>query len=160
MNKHIKKDKALAYKRRFLTHIRKTKNGCWEWMGSRDSKNYGRIRLDDQINLAHRVAWVIFFDEIPKNKCICHKCDNPPCCNPHHLFIGTLKDNSQDCINKNRRHDQRGEKHHLAKLTEQDVIKIRKRRNTGEYLDSIANDFNVTKSMIWCIIANKNWKHI
>ena len=85
-------------------------SGCWEWIGARDRHGYGRYycRLKYKSigkknhTLAHRFSWEHFKGQIPLNLFVCHKCDNPPCVNPEHLFLGTTQDNTRDCINKGR----------------------------------------------------------
>lgn len=79
---------------------------CWEWVGARKSKNirsHGHFSLGggDTI-VASRMSYILFKGPIPKKLYVCHTCDNPPCVNPHHLFLGTQKDNMQDCLRKGR----------------------------------------------------------
>jgi len=75
---------------------------CWEWQASK-RRAYGKIRIKCEYVPAHRVAWMLTHGEIPEGLCVLHRCDNPPCVNPDHLFLGTLKDNSQDMLRKLRR---------------------------------------------------------
>lgn len=79
-------------------------NGCWEWIGSCSHNGYGRMYLPEtkKVEQAHRVSWKIFKGAIPNGLLVLHKCDNPPCINPEHLFLGTYKDNSDDKIKKGR----------------------------------------------------------
>lgn len=88
---------------RFEKKIEKSANGCWIWTGSKNSKGYGRVRIDKKEYMAHRISYNIYLGEIPYGLFICHKCDNPSCVNPEHLFTGTARDNTQDMLSKNRR---------------------------------------------------------
>ncbi len=75
---------------------------CWEWTGSCDSSGYGTIRVNKSTHSTHRTAWRITYGTIPSGMYICHKCDNPKCVNPNHLWIGTSQDNSLDRARKGR----------------------------------------------------------
>jgi hypothetical protein len=75
---------------------------CWEWQGGKSKDGYGYLHLAGQTKLAHRVSYELHHGEIPKGLVICHKCDNPPCVNPKHLFIGTHLDNAVDRDKKGR----------------------------------------------------------
>lgn len=95
---------------------------CWEWIASRKERGYGKFG----IYVAHRVSWVIHFGEIPDELCVLHKCDNTSCVNPKHLFIGTHADNMLDMKLKGRAVGFKGETNPKAKLSEFEVIEIRK----------------------------------
>jgi hypothetical protein len=82
-------------------------NDCWEWKGKCSAGGYGRIRIGgggSPESAASRVAWIITNGDIPEGLFVCHRCDNPPCCNPAHLFLGTAQDNVADMVAKGRNH--------------------------------------------------------
>ncbi len=93
---------------------------CWEWKASRNKEVYGRYRFDNKITGSHRYAYELYFGPIPLDKpCVCHYCNNPPCCNPSHLYVGTKKDNAQQMAREGRQRFQkhpesipRGDNHH------------------------------------------------
>lgn len=86
--------------------IRRGDNECWGWSGSCQEWGYGQLwDSDKNRNIgAHRVSYEIHFGPIPVGMFVCHHCDNPPCCNPKHLFLGTTQDNTADCVSKGRHH--------------------------------------------------------
>lgn len=88
-------------KKKLLNRVEKTSSGCWEWTKTRLPKGYGLFRVLNQ-KLAHRVSYTIFHGPIFGELHVLHKCDNPPCVNPDHLFLGTPKDNTKDMIIKGR----------------------------------------------------------
>lgn len=104
------------------------------------------------------MSWILSFGEIPAGLCVLHSCDNPPCVRPDHLFLGTDQINMADRDTKGRQC--RGEPHHLARLTEADVIEIRQRLAKGEGRASIARDYDVYWSTIRDIHTRKTWKHL
>jgi hypothetical protein len=115
------------------------------------------------LQTTHRIAWELANGrQVPKGMDVCHTCDNPPCCNPAHLWIGTAKDNTRDMILKGRARYKAmpGEKHGNAKLTDAAVRRIRKMREKGQTLAQIGSFFGVTKHCIWHIVRRNAWKHI
>jgi hypothetical protein len=138
-------------------------NECWLWKGRRNKKfKYGYIDLTEDGKskqlLAHRIAYEINCGPIPEGLQVCHKCDNPPCVNHHHLFVGTALDNSRDCISKGR--NSRGERAHGAKLTANAVIEIRKRAAAGEKFVSIGKDYNINSQHVGRIVRKERWAHV
>lgn len=98
---------ALPIAVRFWRFVRKT-DGCWWWTGSANARGYGSIRpatgssVRGKAKMAHRLAWELANGPIPEGHYICHRCDNPSCVNPAHLFVGTPSDNMRDCVAKGR----------------------------------------------------------
>lgn len=88
---------------RFLEKINpSSENDCWEWDAANCRKGYGRVKWMGRFEGAHRASYMLFVGEIPDEILVCHKCDNPKCVNPSHLFLGTYSDNMKDCFNKGR----------------------------------------------------------
>jgi len=88
-------------KGRFLSKIKKQKTGCWEWQAGLRT-GYGIIKVEGKSLGAHRLSWMIYNGDMPEGLYVCHKCDNPKCVNPDHLFIGSHSDNMKDAFNKGR----------------------------------------------------------
>jgi len=150
---------------RFGMNIEKQPSGCWVWMGSKYGKGYGKICMNGRNTSAHRVSWMLNRGPIPDGLCVLHKCDNPPCVNPKHLFIGTLKDNAQDCVLKGRKPDRgymhQGERSAKAKLTNAQVLEMR-RLNTEEGVKAptLAKQFGINVNHCYDILYRVCWKHI
>lgn len=150
---------------RFWKYVAKSDdpNGCWLWTAHRDHKGYGRMtcRSDRgrKIPLVHRISWELHHGPIPDGMGVLHRCDNPPCCNPDHLFLGTAMDNTQDCITKDR--FPRGERVSGAKMTEEKVIEMRRRFAEGETnISALARDFGICRQTATRIVRGENWAHI
>lgn len=153
---------------RFFQKVRK-EAGCWLWTGSKDArKGYGRFQLATGSRKiikcigSHRMSYIIHFGEIPEGLEVCHRCDNPPCVNPKHLFLGTHAENMHDASVKNRMNppDNRGEKSGHAKLTNQIVLEIRKRYGLGERGYKLAKEYKVSNATISMIVTRRHWAHI
>lgn len=138
--------------------IRRGDDECWGWSGFKHV-GYGRLRTDTGAVGAHRVSFEIHFGQIPDGLFVCHRCDNPECSNPRHLFLGTSGDNNRDCTAKGRR--ARGERQRSAKLTEDDVRSIRNQWHQGGVTQrQLAKMFGVTPSAIEHVVTNRTWRHI
>jgi hypothetical protein len=148
---------------RFWSYVNVTKqnNGCWYWRGSKHKFGYGWFRLKNKTYLAHRLALIFFSGEEKKKLQVLHACDNPYCCNPQHLRWGTPKDNVYDAIERHRKTDppiMYGEKHPFAKLTWDDVDKIRRMRAKKVSVSEIARLFNISNNGVYRVIGFQNWK--
>lgn len=136
------------------------RDDCWEYQGARTKSGYGLI-VDRKTKIyAHRLCWELTNGPIPDGFQVLHRCDNPPCCNLAHLFLGTNADNVADKVRKGRARgiSQPGEKNPDAKLTEQQVRDIRATYAAGSCtLQQLAHRFSVNKSTIWLIVKRKKW---
>lgn len=134
-------------------------NSCWIWTGDTDKRyGYGRVSINDKKYIASRVAWTIEHGVCPpRNKLVCHTCDNRKCVNPKHLFLGSHKQNSLDAARKRRMCH--GASHYLTTLTVLDVKKIRTAVADGEKHLVVAERFKITRSAVGAIVTGKNWKH-
>ena len=146
--------------RKFWEKVRKT-DGCWIWTGSTSDYGHGEVRIDKKLVRAHRVVWEWLIGPIPDGMCVLHSCDNPPCVNPDHLFVGTKKDNTQDMMQKgrNRYAPHRGEAHGNAVLMQSQVDEIRGLYATGRYTQvQIAAMYGTTQSHVSQITRRAQWK--
>src|SRR3990167_4995556 len=130
---------------RFWTKVKKT-TSCWEWIAGH-RKGYGAVAINHSFNApAHRVAWELSNGAIPPSLLVLHHCDNKNCVNPKHLFLGTVQDNKRDEVKKHRHAF--GERNGAAQITEAIALAIRQHRAHGMPIKTIANKFQVTKSLI------------
>lgn len=146
-----------------LRHMKKTANGCWEWTRSKDRKGYGQVGVNYKHIYAHRLAYMLWIGEIPEGMCVCHHCDNPPCFNPNHLFIGTRKDNARDAAQKGRTFIPGAfcEQHPMAKLTNEQVQEIRRLFIPLKVTRKMLSEkFGVSVHTIASIVNNVHWKKL
>lgn len=144
---------------RFWKQIERTKD-CWNWSGTYDNHGYGRFRYDGRKWRAHRLAWLFSIGFIPGSLHVLHKCDNPKCCNPNHLWLGTHQDNIDDREKNGRNRPPIGERHSCHVLTEVEVKNIRKLLSSGKGMTFLSIKYGVSKTTIWNIQTRKTWKHI
>lgn len=139
---------------RFWEKVQKT-DECWLWTGAINSSNgYGRIRHN---KYTHRVSYEFHFGAIPKGLFVCHRCDNPPCVRPDHLFLGTPGDNMRDMHSKQR---QACGSQRSRLLTEDQVAAIRQRYAAGERQCVLAREYTVSPVTMHNIVHNKTWRHV
>ena len=156
----------------FFDSLQKLESGCWEWAGFRYPNGYGQFGSNRYgTRYAHRVAWIIANDSpIPEGMFVCHRCDNPSCCNPEHLFLGTPKENSRDMANKKRsalgpkngmynnvEGINKGRKNGSAKITDEIALQIFEADGTQR---EIAERFGVSQTHVGQIKRKINWRHI
>lgn len=169
---------------RFWSRFDKTAgpDGCWPWMGPRRKSGYGYTTDYWKKIYVHRLAYELTFGPIPPGMNVCHRCDNPPCGNPAHLWLGTTRDNALDMVRKGRAskkgagpHAAKGERVRTAKLTEGDVRAIRAayepappgypvgarwHKQERVTMEQLATRYGVTKSAIYAIVNRRTWKHV
>jgi hypothetical protein len=133
-------------------------NGCRVWTGPRDPDGYGWVTWCGTQKKAHRHAYELAHGPIPPGHFACHRCDNPPCVNPDHLFAGTVLDNAADAIAKGRY--ARGESAGKSKLTAEQVSQIRQRYVAGESQSALGRSFSISQSTVGNIVRRDTWKHV
>jgi hypothetical protein len=146
---------------RFWAAVQKTES-CWLWTGKKCPDGYGNMVHQRKVWGTHRVSWLLHNGAIPDGMCVLHRCDNPPCVNPAHLFLGTHRENIADCVAKGRNSTAgfRGERHHRARVGVADVIEIRRLATTGVSLNAVARQYGVTDSSIRHIVHRRSWRHV
>lgn len=150
-------------------------DACWPWTKSRKKTksagvvfDYGQIgvTIDGRIRmkLTHRVAYELHHGvDLTPDQCVLHRCDNPPCCNPAHLFLGDRKANSDDKIAKGRYRSRQltGEEHANSKVTEEKVRAMRAEYATGAIGQvPLARKYGITQATAWAILRRRTWKHV
>jgi len=140
--------------------------GCWEFQGGRSRTGYGYFGIGNKKTmLAHRYAWTITNGPIPAGMNVCHRCDNPPCVRADHLFLETPTGNHADKVAKNRqakgeRVTNRGTNSGMAKLTDADVLDIRRLYAEGVQQIELAPRYGISQGQISKIVLRKTWAHI
>lgn len=130
----------------FWSHVKKIYGGCWEWTGLLTTSGYGSWMMKRRQAMTHRISYEMEFGAIPEGMCVCHRCDNPKCVNPEHLFLGTNADNMRDKSLKGRS---------LFKLTMDDIRNILKECESGRRQYEIAREYGISPSHVSCIYRGK-----
>lgn len=134
-------------------------NDCWVWTCYRDKKGYGLLTWNGRTRRAHHIAWILAYGSVPVGLQVLHKCDNPSCVKPSHLWLGTNADNVRDKMAKNR--GCKGEHHGAARLTESDIEQIKTLYNVHMYLQKdIAAAYKIDRSHVSRIVNNKKWSYL
>ena len=132
---------------------------CWPWQGVRTKRQgYGVVNVEGRQVKAHRLAYEFAKGPIPSGQIVRHACDNPPCCNPAHLLVGTHGDNARDKAERGR--SMFGERASTAVLTESNIPVIRARFDSGESPTALAHEFGVSESTIRHIGTRRTWRHL
>lgn len=145
---------------RFNAKWKVSDNGCFEWTAAKAGKGYGQIKIPGtrRQEYAHRLAYRIYHGDIPADKEVCHRCDNPACVNPAHLWLGNRRENAQDMAQKGR--STFGERNPRAKLTEDDVRKIKLLLRQGRSQAWIGSLYGIHQVHISKIARGIAWKHV
>lgn len=134
---------------------------CWIWTSYKNKDGYGMTSFEGKIHrLVHRIIFECYNGPIPDKMLVLHTCDNPPCCNPNHLFLGTVSDNVKDRVNKQR--SASGERNNKATMTDQEIYQILTNINNGKYksIAQICQECHISRRIIENILRGENWLHI
>jgi hypothetical protein len=144
---------------RFWAKVEKT-DGCWPWKGSCGEAGHGQLWVNGRLVQASRVSWELHNGPIPDGLCALHRCDNPPCVRPDHLFLGTKADNSKDMRMKGRSRgaSHKGSSNPSSKLDEAQAATIRATVEAGEAKRSVARRFGVSQRTVQRIVSGTHWR--
>ncbi|MGH7851532.1 MAG: HNH endonuclease [Thermodesulfobacteriota bacterium] len=140
--------------------LNELENGCIICVSHKlTCKGYLRFKRGKLV-LAHRLVYEHFIGPIPEGLCVCHHCDNPPCVNPAHLFLGTTQDNTADMVKKGRHVSHSGENNGRTKLNSNNIPEIRRKYIAGISRAALAREYKVDWSQINRIVKGKQWRHL
>lgn len=131
---------------------------CWEWNRGCDADGYGVFHFKYATYRAHRMAWTLTHGELSPALAICHRCDNPPCCNPAHMFPGTLNDNNVDKAQKGR--SLIGAENPRARITDAQVLEIRRLSAMGVRRRALSERFSISVAQTRRIVVGEQWAHL
>jgi hypothetical protein len=134
-------------------------HGCWEWTGAGRIGGYGHLNVGKRYVGAHRFAYELTHGPIPRGQVVCHRCDNPRCVRPDHLFLGTTRDNMRDCRDKGRLGEKRrlGPANGATRVTPEIAERVREARAAGVSRPELAKRFGISVFTITQITSNKHW---
>jgi hypothetical protein len=140
-------------------------DACWPWTGGSVARGYGVLAINKHTHVASRVVYEMHHGPIPDGQWVLHRCDNPPCVNPAHLFLGTPHQNTADMCDKGRakvgaRVDQKGAANHAAKFTEAQVLEIRAQHGQGASYAHLARRYGCSGGAISAICRRRTWAHL
>lgn len=145
-------------KERLERDARVDDKGCVIFAGYLNRDGYGRMRVGQKLECAHRVSYAVNIGPIPDGMQVLHECDNPPCINPKHLFLGTQEENIQDMVAKGRQRGVVGVRHHKAKLNQEKAFEIRWYAAMGRRHKDIAAEYDITRSLVGRVARCEIWK--
>lgn len=132
-----------------------TESGCWIWTGAVTGNGYGAFWISGRYDGAHRAAYTLYNGGIPKNKVVCHSCDNPLCVNPSHLFLGSVINNNKDRDEKGRTASM--ERNSGAKLSRDEALKV---KYSTLPITELADTFKINRSQVWRIKTGRAWSNL
>lgn len=139
------------------SRVKKTERGCWDWIGAQATGGYGTFKWNGNAYRSNRAALIVTVGQPPGGADALHSCDRPCCCNPLHLRWGTHKENMADRLKRGRANMPKGESHHRASLTFDQVAQIKQLLGKRRQID-IALDFGIPRSRVADIAAGRSWK--
>lgn len=147
---------------RFWAKVQKgNPDECWEWIGARETAGYGFMFLQSKPPRwlkAHRFSYEIHYGPIPEGLFVCHTCDNPPCVNPAHLWVGTLAENTADMVKKGRSPNNAGENNPRSKITWEQRDAIELLVKSGRSQTEVAKMYGIAQANVSAIILGKHWR--